>query len=1054
MLRRYTALFLAAGSLLALWACPAAIARNQGWQVVGSFTPTNLAPGGSATLDLYVYSPGARNTYGPFMVTDTLPEGVTATGGSGCSGEKVVTCELEFIEPGAPTQISIPVTVEPGVRAGSEGMNTVSVSGGVVGPASDAFPARFGAQAAGPGLSVFDGWFSNSEGTIDRQAGSHPYQLTLALAFNNNSGDDSASDEPREVAINLPAGLLYDANAAPQCERAELDSETTTPFQAGECPASTVVGEETLFVAGQGSVTVPVYNMVPPPGTTAELGFTAFSTHVLMDATIHNGSDGYALTIRISKLPQLQILFDSLALWGTPTEEFHSAGRGGSPTTVPPSSLLTLPTSCGAPPVFLGEILSTWQTPAAGAGPGVSFVSHDNQRSPVGLTGCDALGFTPTLMVAPSTPHADTLTELSVQLAEPQEGLSAPGVLKVSDLQNTAVALPQGLVLNPGVTAGLRACQESEAGLSNEDAPACPASSKIGDVLIETPLLRNTLRGGVFVLGSEPPSIKLLLAASGEGVNLKLPATLELNETTGQPTLVLDGAPQLAVSSLKVILSGGAHAALVSPPVCGQYTSSADFMAAGSPLVEEAPRTSTFAVESGVGGAACGTPSFAPALSAGSSTDQAGGYGSFSVLLERPDGQRRISSLSFKLPAGMLAMIGGVALCGEPQAATGACPQASQVGHVVLGAGPGPYPLYIPRAGAPSPAIYLTGPYQGAPYGLSIVLPLLAGPFDLGTEVLRARVEVDPHTGQLTITTGTLPDVVHGVPLDLRVLSLVLDRPGFMFNPTNCNPTTVTGTVSSFEGASVPVETHFELGSCQALKFEPRLTLSTQGKTSKASGASLTAKIAHPESSLAVNEAESQTNLQTLRLQLPKQLTLRHAAPAGTCAAQVFQADPASCPAGSVVGHATASTPVFSGALSGPVYAIAHVGQALPSLEVVLQDAGVTLQVSGSTTTSKTAVSTITFAGIPDIPLTSLEVTLAQGAHSLLIAKSGLCKDKPLVASELDGQNGAALKQSTKLAVSDCPKGKSKAAKRKSKTKHAAKRDARAKARKHKRGGA
>jgi hypothetical protein len=1021
MMKRYAILLLAACVLVVLYASQPAFAVNRGRQIVGSFSPTNLAPGGSGTLDLYVYNPGSHSPNGQFIVTDALPEGVRATGGP-CTGTTVVECELESLNAGAPTQISIPVTVEPGVPAGSEGVNRVTLSGRPVSPASNSSPVKFSTAAAGPGLSAFDGWFSNGEGAIDTQAGSHPYQLTLAFAFNNDGATGLAGDEPRELSVDLPEGLLSDGNAVPQCERAALDAETTTPFGAGECPASTVVGEDTIALAGQAPVTVPVYNMVPPPGVTTELGFTAFSTHTLVDTTIP-GNGGYGLVEHINKLPQLNVLFDSLTLWGTPAEEYHSSGRAGSSAGVPLTAFLTLPTSCGAPLPFSAELLSTWQNPSANAGAG--FVSHDDQQSPVGLTGCDALGFAPTAAVAPNTTHTDTPAELTVQLAEPQEGLAAPGGLTVSDLQNTTIALPKGLAVNPGLAAGLQTCEESEAAIGSEAVPSCPAASKIGEAQIETPLLRNTLKGNMYVLASQPPSIKLIIAASGEGVNLKLTATLHLNETTGQPTLTLDETPQLALSRLTVAFSGGAHAALLTPLACGSYSSAADFTPASSPLVEDVLQSSTFALESGPSGVPCAPAPFAPVMSAGSSTDQAGGYATFSMLLERPDGQQRISNLAFKLPPGLLGLIGSVPLCGEPQAAAGACPQASQIGHVVLGAGAGPYPLYIPQAGQPSPTIYLTGAYQGAPYGLSITLPLLAGPFDLGTDVLRARVEVDSHTGQLGVVLGSLPGLVRGIPLDLRTISMTFDRPRFMINPTNCNPAAVTGTVSSLEGTTVALESHFELGSCQALKFEPHLALSTQAKTSTASGASLTARITYPAEAVAGNEAESQANLQTLKLQLPKQLSLRHSTLSSTCTAQVFEGNPAGCPAGSIVGHATLLTPVLSGALSGPVYYVSHAGQKLPSLELVLQGSGITLQVTASTTSTKTGTST-TFNGIPDIPLNTLEITLPQGAHSVLTTTSNLCKSKSTLPSELVAQNGAVIKQVTKLTTSGCAKTKKK----------------------------
>jgi hypothetical protein len=1052
MLKRSAALCFATCVLAGLWLCSSAMASDSGWDVVGFFAPTNLAPGGNGTLELYVYDPSPRNKFGE-VLTDTLPSGVVATDGSpNCSGTTVVTCELEELGAGEPLAIGIPVTVDPGVRVGSEGVDRVTVSGGGVAPASDSIPVKFSSTPAEPGFSLFDGWFSTSEGLIDTQAGSHPFQMTLAFAFNND-GSEPAGGGPRGLNVDLPPGLLTDTDAVPQCERAQLDTETTEPYKQGECPLSTVVGEETMVLAGREPVTVPVYNMAPPVGAAAELGFTVLSTHVLIDASVPGGSAGAGLVEHFDMLPQADVLFDALTLWGTPDEEtvgnsLHPR-RGGQPSDAPLASFLTLPTSCGPKPLeFSASMAGTWENPDTSVT--ADFGVHDSQHVPVGLSGCGQLGFAPTVTAAPDTAHADTPAGFTVQLAEPQEGLSTTGILTVSDLGDTTVALPPGMAVNPGRLAGLEACQPAEAGLGSEAPPSCPAASVIGEAEIETPLVKNPLKGSVYVLASSPPAIELLVAVVGEGVNLKFPATLRLNEATGQMTLALDETPELALASLKISFAGGAHAAFVTPLTCGVYTMGTDFSPASSPFVEDVLRTDSFAVQSGPGSAPCGAPSFDPVMTAGSSTDQAGGYGSFSVLLEREDGQQRISSLQFKLPPGLLGMIGGVSLCGEPQAAEGSCPQASQIGHAVLGAGPGPYPLFIPQPGKPAPAIYLTGPYQGAPYGLSIVLPLQAGPFDLGTRVIRAGVEVDPQTGQLVVTLGALPDVVEGIPLDLRTISMILNRPEFIFNPTDCAPADVSGSVSSVEGVTAAVETHFQLGSCQALKFGPHLELSTRAKTSKTEGASLAAKLSYPAEAPAVNEAESQANIQALKLQLPKQLTLRHATLAGDCSTQIFQGNPASCPAGSVVGHATALTPVFEGVLSGPVYLVARAGQALPSLELVLQGAGITLEVTGSLA-SKAGVSTGAFEQIPDMPFSSLEIAFPEGQHSLLVANGSLCKTKLAVAGELVAQNGAVLKQSTKLVVNGCMKSE---VKHKKKSKGRKRTKAKRQGREHKRGAA
>ena len=131
-------------------------------------------------------------------------------------------------------------------------------------------------------------------------------------------------------------------------------------------------------------------------------------------------------------------------------------------------------------------------------------------------------------------------------------------------------------------------------------------------------------------------------------------------------------------------------------------------------------------------------------------------------------------------------MISSVPLCPESLASKGECSDASKIGHAAVASGPGPYPLTVPQPGSPESPIDLTGPYQGAPFGLSILTHVIAGPFNLGKIVTRAKIEIDPRTAQITVTTDPLPQIVAGVPTDLRLINAVIDRPNFLFNPTNC----------------------------------------------------------------------------------------------------------------------------------------------------------------------------------------------------------------------------------------------------------------------------
>ncbi len=790
---------------------------------------------------------------------------------------------------------------------------------------------------------------------------------------------------------------------------------------------------------------LPLLNLTTNPGEIAKFGFTLGRFGIQGTISLTPGDD--AVRANFTKIQDSAPTIDgiSLTVWGVPAESPHDLMRGlkceeagdcfyvnetrgegnpvtleeapeGQPVTNPAVPYLTSPTDCTAEPLQDTFSVNSWEEPGR----------EVNVPSSIGpFTGCSLLEFAPAVAVSPDTVRADTPAGLTFEVKMGQEGLVNAGANSESDIQDTTVTLPEGVVVNPGQAAGLGACQEAQARVGEEGPPSCPLDSKVGQVAVQTPVLKNKLEGNVYVLQSNPPDLKLLVAPEDpqDGIYVKFVGDVHLNEATGRLTTTFQGTPQLPFSDLKLSFSGGAQAALATPVQCGVYTTSTDFVPWSTPFVSEVFPTSSFAVSEGPGGSACpSSPApFAPAMIAGPTTDQAGGFTDFSLLLTRADGQQRISTLQFKTPEGLLGMISKVALCGEPQAAKGECSAASQIGHTVVEAGPGPYPLVVPQPGSPPAPIYLTGSYRGAPYGLSIVVPLVVGPFNLGTIVTRARIEVDPHTAQLTVTTSPLPSIIDGVPSDLRSIDAVIDRPGFMFNPTNCSPMSFSGTATSTEGASAPITSRLQVGSCRSLKFKPDFKVSTSGKTSRANGASLDAKLVYPTGPLGANQASSQSNIARVKVELPRQLPSRLKTLQKACAAATFEANPARCPAASVVGHAKAVTPILPVPLEGPAYFVSHGGEAFPSLIVVLQGYGVTVDLVGSTFISKHGITSSTFKSVPDVPVYTFELALPEGPYSALAAHGNLCTAKLAMPTEFLAQDGTTIHQSTPITTTGCP---------------------------------
>jgi hypothetical protein len=1027
-----------------------ALTAAAGWESSPATFPSTLAPGERGYIEIPIYNVGAAESSGPVTVTDKLPVGLTAieAGHLGtftwfgelwsCAIGSVVTCTSNQGNlPGIPPAevLFLAIVVEASAGASGTALNEVTISGGgALSPATVTNPVAFGTQAPGFGFETLDGWFSNADGTLDTQAGSHPYSLTVAFTLNNTG--KLPAGEARNVLVNVPSGLIGDPQAMPRCAPGELNAQA--------CPPDTQIGIDVVSLGGPASGTIaheggalfalhiPVYNMTPPPGVPAEFAFSVLGVNTRLDASVRSGGD-YGISEHIKNITQKEIIFNALTVWGVPGEASHDYQRCaayrekseecGFTSNIESLPFLTLPTSCAGAQLF-SATTESW-APSGAFDSGVnelSFYSHGDSGAPQGMTGCDHLAFKPSIEIAPDTSSTDTPAGLTVDVKMPQEGLTSIGSLSMSNIKDTTVTLPEGVVINPGQAAGLVACQESQSAIGTEGAPSCPSASKVGTDQIETPLLAHKLEGDVYVLQSNPPNLKLLVAASGEGVNLKLVGHVHLDEATGRLTTTFSETPELPFTDFKLSFSGGAQAALSTPLRCGNYTTTSDFTPWSTPEVQDAFPSSEFAIDHGLGGGACPSASlpFSPSLSAGSTTDQAGGFTSFSLLLTREDDQQRIQSLQFKTPKGLLGMISRVALCGEPQASEGDCPAASQIGHTVVEAGPGPYPLVVPQPGQPPAPIYLTGGYKGAPYGLSIVVPLVVGPFTLQTQVVRAKIEVDPITTQLTITTDPLPTVIDGIPADLRTIDAVIDKPGFMFNPTNCEPQSFSGMATSTEGASAPIASHFQMGSCRSLTFKPNFKVSTSGKTSRANGASLEAKIVYPTGKLEANQASGQANIAYVKVELPKALPSRLTTLQKACLATVFEENPAKCPKESLVGSATAVTPVLPVSLTGPAYFVSHGGEAFPSLIVVLQGYGVTVDLVGTTFISKTGITSSTFKQVPDVPITSFELKLPEGPYSALAANGNLCRQELIMPTAFVAQNGATLNQKTPIGVEGC----------------------------------
>jgi hypothetical protein len=936
------------------------------------------------------------------------------------------------------------------------GMNEVSVSGGGARPVVSRRALSPARAASSYGVESYEVTPEEEGGGADTQAGSHPFQLTTTLALNTHTVNGYTYDLgvvpeatpfalTKDLRFSLPPGLIGNPEPLPKCKL--IVFLETGRSGRPECPINTVIGVSTPIITSQSphksipyAVNEPLYSLEPSVGEPARFGFQTIVGPVILDTSVRTGGD-YGVVVTVPNIIDIPFLGSQLTFWGVPADHRHDNSRGTKciQHTEPQEfggeeiscsaeekeqPFLIMPTSCTGPWHTTVEA-DSWTEPGVFSAPSeyTSQTGAGGIGEPYGLDGCNRLSFEPSINVTPDGEQGSTPTGLTVGVHVAQEASLNPTGLADSTVRNTTVALPAGVSLNPAGADGLSACGLGEIGLESPAEQTCPESSKVGTVEIETPLLPNKLVGAVYLAQQNANPFGSLVALyivardPVSGVLVKLPGQVTPDPVTGQLVATFKETPQLPFENLRLNFFGGSRAPLGTPALCGGYTTNASIAPwSGNEPVDS---SSEFEITSGPNGAPCHNPlQFAPNLTAGTTSIQAGGFSPFRMTMSREDGQQNLQSVQLKMPPGLSGTLSSVKLCGEPQADQGTCGPESLIGHTIVSVGLGGNPYSVTGG-----EVFITGPYDGAPYGLSIVNPAKAGPFNLGNVIVRAKIEIDPTTAQLTITTDpsgpyAIPHILDGIPLEIKHVSVSIDRPDFTFNPTNCSPLAITGSLGSSEGSTDALSVPFQITNCAVLAFKPKLTASTTGKTSKADGASLTVKLGYPA-------GPYDANIARVKVELPKALPSRLPTLQKACLASVFEANPAACPAASIIGHATATTPVLPVPLTGPAYFVSHGGEAFPSLIIVLQGYGATVHLVGSTFISKTGVTSSTFKTIPDVPVGTFELTLPQGQFSALAANVNLCKAKGLaMPTEFVGQNGAEIHTSTKIAVTGCPKTK------------------------------
>jgi hypothetical protein len=854
--------------------------------------------------------------------------------------------------------------------------------------------ACFGIESVEVSLS------STQAGVDPTQAGAHP-DVSFNVGINqdptskpNVFGLHDSYATTRDIRFDLPPGLIGDPNVGgvpQQCTVQELVN-----FAVEGCPNGSQVGLSTIYAYSlESTFREPVYMMQPPGGdVVARLGTIAGLYTTFIDVRVRSEGD-YGIVADVVDAPTAAKLVKlENTIWGIPAGKSHDTERctskevfKGCTSSVPrhpgsrPLPFLTNPTRCGVP-LSMGVNASNWQEP--------ELLEENEVKGPFPtITGCDHLPFGPSLTVEPTSHRAAAPTGLDVTLRLPAS--SDVEVLEPSQMRDIRVTLPKGLAINTSSADGLDICRADQVRFGKREDAHCPDASKMADTEFEVAALSRRLKGAVYLREPEPGNpFRIWVVADDLGLHIKLPGQLHVDPTTGQIESIVLDSPQAPVREAKLEFKSGFRAPLVNPQRCGTYLTHYEF----TPWSGGLPRTAD--TQMSIDEGCDGLGGFKPKLSAGSTDPAAGEHSPFVFTLTREDGEQNPVGLDITLPQGLAATFVGIPRCEGVDAETGACPAGSRIGKVVAAVGAGPAPLWVPQVGKRPTAVYLSGPYKGAPLSIVAVVPKQAGPFDFGDEVVRSAVYVDSTTGQATAKADPLPQLTEGIPITYRTIHVDLDRPGFSLNPTSCAQKETTATLTSTQGAVATPSSPFRAVNCAKLPFKPGLSFRLLGGTHRG---------AHPKLQATLRMPVGGANIAATSVALPHSEFIENAHFKTICTRVQFAAH--ECPAGSIYGEAEAKTPLLAEPLKGPVYLRSSSHQ-LPDLVVALHgppSLPIEIDLAGRVDSVNGGLRT-TFETVPDAPVSEFTLQMQGGKKGLIVNSTNLCTSVNRATAKFTGQNG------------------------------------------------